>query len=317
MMLKKLEVPTPSKAFEKMARWAATHVKSNGLNVAIPTILEKQHRHRMVRIPNVFFQNKLMGMSAMVNRNVLVNALDAEFSFFKGADKSKNGLQVKGLKTVSNVAVACDAALETIEGAVAAKADLLVVHHGLLWEGAGPIRTDPLLRKRLAFAKNAGLNLYAQHLPLDAHPKLGNNVVLGHALGLSDLVPACVHDGAKVAFKGRLEKPVSLSAFSKTVAKKVGDVYAVLPFGPQMVKRVAVCSGSGGFCTSFAKTEGFDTLVVGEFKHSDYHAAKEFGVNVIEAGHYNTEVWGVQAVGRWIEARFGVPIVCVNAPTGY
>ncbi len=253
----------------------------------------------------------------MVDRSILVKALDAQFRFYRGSDASKNGLQVKGSKTVSKVAVACDAALETIEKAVHAQADLLIVHHGLLWAGPASARKDPLLKNRIDAAKKAGLNLYAMHLPLDAHPTMGNNVLLAQVLGLQSVRPACAYEGAKIAFKGVLRKPVSLNAFSRTVAKKVGAAYKTLPFGPDLVRRVAVCSGSGGFCTAFAKAEGFDTLLVGEFKHSDYHDAKEFAVNVVEAGHYNTEIVGVKAVGRWVEEKFGVPYVFIDAPTGF
>lgn len=253
----------------------------------------------------------------MVNRSTLVDALDAQFRFYRGSDASKNGLQVKGVKTVAKVAAACDAAMETIERAVEARADLLLVHHGLLWQGALPASKDLLLKRRIDAANAAGLNLYAQHLPLDAHPTMGNNVLLAQALGLKSVRPACAYEGAKIAFKGALQKPISLNAFSRNVEKKVGAAYQTLPFGPDLVRRVAVCSGSGGFCTSFAKTEGFDTLVVGEFKHSDYHAAKEFGVNIVEAGHYATEVGGVKAVGRWLGEKFGVPWVFLDAPTGF
>ncbi len=249
--------------------------------------------------------------------STIVNALDAEFSFYTGDDASKNGLQIRGKRSVSKVAVACDAALETIKRAADARADLLLVHHGLFWEGGSTVRTDPLLKKRVDAAKVAGLNVYAQHLPLDAHPTLGNNVLLARAVGLSLLQPACAYEGAKVAFKGVLKQSVPLDVFALDVKRQVGAACNVLPFGPSRVKHVAVCSGSGGFCTAFANDEGFDTLVVGEFKHSDYHAAKERGVNVIEAGHYSTEVGGVQAVGRWIEVKFGIPSVFIDAPTGY
>jgi len=253
----------------------------------------------------------------VTDRTALVTALDAEFSFYKGKDDSVNGLQVEGNAAVQKVAVACDAALETIEKAAAEKADMLVVHHGLFWNSDLPKKVDFVWRRRLQTCLDAGLNVYAQHLPLDAHPTLGNNVLLGQALGLQGLTPACEYAGAKVAFKGQLKKPVTVQAFAKTVEAKVGAVYKTLAFGPEKIKNVAVCSGSGGFCTSSAKDEGFDTLVVGEFKHSDYHDAKENGVNVVEAGHYNTEVFGVQAVGKWLEEKFGVPYVFLDVPTGF
>jgi len=247
----------------------------------------------------------------------LVNALDSEFSFFKGADASKNGLQIRGSRDVSKVAVACDAALETIEKASVSGADFLLVHHGLKWHGQGPLKKDVLFQARLKAATRAGLSVYAQHLPLDVHPAMGNNVLLAQAVGLTQLKPACPYEGAKIAFKGTLPQAVSLNAFATAVKKGVGTPYRVLPFGSNAVRKVAVCSGSGGFCASNAKSEGFDTLLVGEFKHSDYHVAKEFGVNVVEAGHYVTETVGVQAVGKWLQEKFGVPFVFVDAPTGF
>lgn len=265
----------------------------------------------------MFLKNFVKAGDVVVFLASLVSALDDEFSFFKGKDDSCNGLQIDGNSDVGKVAVACDAVLETIEKAAFLDADLLIVHHGMFWNSDLPRRVDVPCRRRLQACFDAGLSVYAQHLPLDLHPTLGNNVLVGKALGLSGLQPACEYFGAKMAFKGNLAKPVTLDVFAKTVEKSVGAANRVLPFGSKIVKSVAVCSGSGGFCASYAKDDGFDTLVVGEFKHSDYHDAKEAGVNVVEAGHYNTEVFGVQTTGRWLEEKFGVPWAFVDAPTGF
>ncbi|HLD76300.1 MAG TPA: Nif3-like dinuclear metal center hexameric protein, partial [Candidatus Norongarragalinales archaeon] len=128
----------------------------------------------------------------------LVAALNAEFAFYKGLDGSKNGLQVKGKPTVGNVAVACDAALETIKKAADAKADLLIVHHGLFWKHQDP-RTVRVTFERVDAAQKASLSIYAMHLPLDAHPVLGNNAVLARMLGIKNPKPCVKEEGAFIA----------------------------------------------------------------------------------------------------------------------
>lgn len=247
-----------------------------------------------------------------VSLKELASALDAEFSFYRGQDESQNGLQVHGNANVRKGAVACDAALETIEKTAFLKADFLFVHHGLLWKKEVP-RTVKAIQKRIQAARKSNLSVYAMHLPLDAHPTLGNNALLAKAIGLKNATPCVMEEGAFLGLCGDLD--ASPDALAEAVKKKLGSA-RLFSFGPEKVYRVAVCTGSGGFAALEAKKEGFDALVVGEFKHSDYHFAKESGVNVIEAGHYNSEILGPKAVGKWIEKKFGVPFEFIDAPTG-
>lgn len=248
----------------------------------------------------------------MVSLGELVSALDAEFSFYAGSDDSENGLQVTGRSDVRMVAVACDAALETIEKAAALEADFLFVHHGILWKKQDP-RARAFTETRVAAAKQAGLSVYGMHLPLDAHPVLGNNAELVRLLDIKNPVPCVDVDGGKLALCGELK--ASRDALVRAAEEKLGAA-RLFAFGPKNVSRVAVCSGSGGFVALEAEALGFDALVVGEFKHSDYHYAKEAGVNVVEVGHYPSEILGPKAVGQWIERKFGVPFAFIDAPTG-
>lgn len=242
----------------------------------------------------------------------LVKDLDSEFSFYRGADISKNGLQVKGRPNVGKIAVACDAALETIQAAAAAKADMLIVHHGLFWTRQN-LRARDVTKARVRLCRKNGLSLYAMHLPLDAHPSLGNNAILARMLGLKNVVPCVKEEGAFIALKGDLR--MSRTSLTRKVKNLFGEE-RVFPFGSSFVRRVAVCTGGGAFAALESGKYGFDTLVTGEVKHSDFHNAKESGCNLIEAGHYNTEILGVKAVGNRLEERFGIPNVFIDAPTG-
>ncbi|HLD76228.1 MAG TPA: Nif3-like dinuclear metal center hexameric protein, partial [Candidatus Norongarragalinales archaeon] len=225
---------------------------------------------------------------------------------------SKNGLQVKGKTVVGRVAVTCDAALETIQKAAGAKADLLIVHHGLFWKSSDP-RTARITKNRVHAAQKAGLSIYAMHLPLDAHPVLGNNAVLARKIGMKNVRPCVKEEGGFIALKGDLR--ISRTALAKKVKDVLGEA-RVFPFGPSTVRRVAVCTGGGAFAAMDAKKERFDALITGEVKHSNFHDAKESFCNLIEAGHYNTEILGVRAVGEWLEEKFGLPYVFIDAPTG-
>ncbi|MBI4360406.1 Nif3-like dinuclear metal center hexameric protein [Candidatus Micrarchaeota archaeon] len=251
-------------------------------------------------------------MARCVSLKTLVSALDAEFSFYQGQDESVNGLQVKGKAQVQKGVVACDGAMETIQNAAFVNADFLFVHHGLLWKKQDP-RTVKATNRRVQAASKAGLSVYAMHLPLDAHPTLGNNALLAKAIGVKNPRPCVDVECGLLALCGVLN--VGRDALVQRVNEKLGFA-RLFAFGPQIVSRVAVCSGSGAFAALEAEKEGFDALVVGEVKHSDYHFAKESGVNLIECGHYNSEILGPKAVGKWVRKQFGVPFEFIDAPTG-
>lgn len=251
-------------------------------------------------------------MNYMVSLKNIIEALDSEFSFFKGEDDSCNGLQVEGKEEVSKVAVTCDASLETIEKAISEKAEFIFCHHGLFWKKALPEKVHLVWRKRLKILLKNDVSLYAVHLPLDAHPTMGNNALLANMLGLKNLEPAGEYNCSKIGFKG--VKECSLEELAKEVKNKLGEA-RVFKFHDNC-KNIAVGSGGCGFVAHNAFSENVDTLVTGEFKHSDYHLAKENNCNVIEAGHYNTEVLGVREIGKWLEKKFALPFVFMEAPTG-
>ncbi|OIO27959.1 Nif3-like dinuclear metal center hexameric protein [Candidatus Micrarchaeota archaeon CG_4_10_14_0_2_um_filter_60_11] len=227
-------------------------------------------------------------------------------------DDSFNGLQIAGKSEVKRVGLAVDACLETFDAASRQKCDLLLVHHGLFWKNRLPSRIDALWRNRLNACFESGLNLYAAHLPLDAHPKHGNNICIANGLGLAQLKPWARYHGTAIGFRGL--KETTLERLAKQCETLTGKKPRVFNFGDmKKIRSVGVCSGGGGFAVAEG---GVDVLVTGEFTHSNYHYAKENGVSVIKAGHYATETFGVRALGGALAKKFGLQAVFIDAPTG-
>lgn len=224
-----------------------------------------------------------------------------------------NGLQVAGPGTVSRVAGAVDASEETIHDAVRKGVDLLVVHHGLFWEGLGPL-TGPRYRKVEALIRG-GVALFSAHLPLDAHPDLGNGVLLARSIGLAP-------DGPFGAFKGvhvgcRSTANLDRGELTERVGTAVGGTPRLIPGGPEEVRRVGILTGSGASALLEAAECGLDTLVTGEAPHHAYHQAMELGINLLLGGHYATETFGVKALAELLGRRFSLPWEFLHHPTGF
>lgn len=228
------------------------------------------------------------------------------------SSESLNGLQVENRGRVSHVAAAVDACQATIVGAAESGADLMLVHHGLFWGGLEPITGRHGRRVRTLI--ESGIALYSAHIPLDLHPEVGNNAILGRALGLSDLEHFGDYKGEKLGVAGSVS-----TQFAEIVAA-VGSILSVTPrsmaFGPETSSRVGVISGGGGGMIAQARDAGVDTLITGEGKHHSYFDAEEWGLNVIFAGHYATETVGVKALAEHVARKFELPWTFIDHPTG-
>lgn len=249
-----------------------------------------------------------------VDRDTLVAHLDDLLAIRDWPDKSLNGLQVEGVARVERVALATDAAQATIDLAHERGADFLVVHHGLFW-GRVEAVVGPH-RARLAALLERGISLYCAHLPLDAHPELGNNARLADILELADRAPFGEWDGRFVGLRGRLPAAMDRAALVARLEDRLGARPVVLPFGPERIETVAVVSGAADELIPEAAAAGVDAFVTGETSHVAWHAARERNLNVVFAGHYATETLGVRAVGDHLAGRFGVDTVFLDAPTG-
>ena len=231
---------------------------------------------------------------------------------FPDYEMALNGLQVDGTGPIRKIAVAVDAGVQTVEAAVAGGVDLLIVHHGIYWDGLQPMtgrryqRVAPLIR--------AGTALYAAHLPLDAHPEMGNCVQLLHALGLTPEERFGRFKDVDIGFTASANE--GREAFRRRVAEVVGGAVRLIEGGPAEVRKVGVVTGGGGSFVRAAAEAGLDTLLTGEGPHHTYLDALEFGVNVLLAGHYSTETFGVRALAASVEKRFGIPWEFLDFPSG-
>ncbi len=252
--------------------------------------------------------------------DALVNALDAELRTREIPDYpgAMNGLQVANRGTVRRVAVAVDASRAAIAAAAEADADLLIVHHGLFWGGVQPIVGVAYARLRALIEHD--LAVYAAHLPLDLHPQLGNNARLARALGLEPSAPFARFRDVAVGVAGTADEPTAalLDRLAAYAAGYGGTVRSTVPVGGRRTRRWAICTGGGASSDTLreAREHGIDTLIVGEGPHHTTVEAIEHDLCVLHAGHYATETLGVQALGAWLEARFGLPWTFLLLPTG-
>ncbi len=227
-------------------------------------------------------------------------------------DGAANGLQVGNRGTVSRIAAAVAASLATVKLAIAAKADLLIVHHGLFWSPSHPWTGKKHELLRLLVENN--LAIYSSHLPLDAHPKLGNNAQLCDALGLNNLKPFFLTHGQTIGFQSRTR--ISRAELAKRLERATGAKPKIIPGGNEICEYIGVVTGGAGGDLKIAADEGVDTFITGEGPHWTFTLAEELGLNLFYGGHYATETFGVKALAAHLSRKFGIPWTFVDHPTG-
>jgi dinuclear metal center YbgI/SA1388 family protein len=226
-----------------------------------------------------------------------------------------NGLQVGGPEEVTRVVAAVDASEASIAAAVERGADLLLVHHGLFWDGLQPVTGRRL--RRLRPLLEHGVAVYSVHLPLDAHPEVGNCALLGRALGLDLQGRFASYGGVDIGWWGTLPDILEVSSLRDRLADALGGAAVhVIPGGPERVERVGVVTGGGASFTAGAAELGLDALVTGEGSHHTHFDAMELGIHVLMGGHYATETFGVRALAEHLAERFGLEWEFVDQPTG-
>ncbi len=223
-----------------------------------------------------------------------------------------NGLQLANGGTVTKVAAAVDACGYTIDAAADLGADLLVVHHGLFWQGLQPMTGWHYQRFRRAF--EAGLAIYSAHLPLDAHPRIGNSALLCAALEFEGSTPFFPIKGAEIALRMRCE--IERSALVGRLERAVGGPVRLCPGGPVIAREIGILTGGAGSEVEKMAAAGLDTFITGEGPHWTYAAAEDLGINILYGGHYATETFGVKALAAEISASFQVPWEFIAHPSG-
>jgi dinuclear metal center YbgI/SA1388 family protein len=223
-------------------------------------------------------------------------------------DYGPMGLQVEGATEVSKVLCGVSASRELFERAAEAGAQLVIVHHGVLWDNETRVVTRGM-RERLRVLFEHDITLAAYHLALDAHEELGNNALLCRELGVE---PETRFAG--LGFGGPLEEPLAPDAFAARVRERLDRPPLLFSYGPEEIRRVAVLTGGAARYFTDAVADGYDCFVTGEAAEPTKHAAKEAGVHFVAAGHYATETFGVKALSARIADEFGVDWEFVDLP---
>lgn len=234
-----------------------------------------------------------------MTRDEISAALEDLLGAARFRDYCPNGLQVEGRQEVSNVITGVTASLAMIEAAVAAKADALLVHHGLFWKG-DDMRVVGPKKRRLELLLKHGINLYAYHLPLDAHPELGNNAQLARQLGFTITGRFAEQE---IGFLGELPAPMPAGEVATMVGQRLNRAPLLVGDRDRVVRKLAWCTGGAQGYFEQAIAAGCELYLSGEISEQTTHLARETGVPYIAAGHHATERYGVQALGAFLAAR--------------
>lgn len=247
--------------------------------------------------------------------HTLVKTLDSLLCISEITDYSGavNGLQIENSGHITRLIAAVDACEWVISKAARVKGTLLLVHHGLFWQGVQPIAGS--FYRKLKVALDGDLALYSSHLPLDFHSELGNNVLLARALGLTGVKPALSIKGELAGVMGKT-RAIHRDEFAQKISLAVGGSVRLAPGGGEKIRTVLIVTGGAGSEVSAAAKLGVDAFVTGEGPHWSYTMAEEERVNLFYAGHYATETFGVKALASYLSKQTGLSWNFLDHPTG-
>jgi dinuclear metal center YbgI/SA1388 family protein len=229
-------------------------------------------------------------------------------------DYGPNGLQVPGKAEITRIATGVSASAELFEKAVARQADLLIVHHGLFW-GSTPAAIDLPMKHRLKLLFDADMSLAAYHLPLDAHPEVGNNALIARALGAETLDPFALHEGEPIGCLAHFSgEGIETKTLFAQVTKLTARTPLVFDAGPARIRSLAIVSGGGSGYLGEAVATGADAFLTGEPTERVMSEAQETSIHFIAAGHYATETFGVKRIGAHLGERFGLEHLFIDVP---
>jgi dinuclear metal center YbgI/SA1388 family protein len=247
----------------------------------------------------------------------IISALDELLDVGSYRDLGPNGLQIPGPphpREIERVVTGVTAQRELIERAVAERAQLVLVHHGLFWD-FHPTGLTPVLAERLRPLFKHDIALAGYHLPLDAHPELGNNAILADRLGCERHEPFGTFNDQKIGRAGTFPGDgIPAQQLFERVREVTARTPTVFDGGPERVRRIGIVSGSGADALNEAVAIGLDAFLTGEPREHVMADAREAGIHFIAAGHYATETFGIRALGDWLQRRFGVDHLWVDIP---
>lgn len=251
--------------------------------------------------------------SGGVARERLLAFLEELFREASGKDYCPNGLQVEGTPQIRKVITAVSACQELFQMARQRRADAILVHHGIFWNGMSSVLTGMQYR-RVRELMSGDLNLIAYHLPLDRHPELGNNALAARALGLGDLRPFAPHQGLAVGFMGTFDEAIDSAELIRRSAELFGQQPLAFESGPRDIRRLGIVSGGAQKELYAAIDEGLDAFITGEVSEWVMNVARESGIHYLAAGHYATERLGIRRLGEVVAETFDLDVEFIDIP---
>ena len=239
--------------------------------------------------------------------------LDTELDIDSIDDACSNGLEIFGKEQIKKIVFMVDPSEQGIQEAIKQNGDMIIVHHGLFFGSVRKI--DGFLYKRIKLLMNHDISLYAAHLPLDVHPVLGNNTQVANVLSLQNVKQYDVRQYKNLLTIGEFDTPVPWNDFLEMIQQKINTDIRSLNFGPGTIKRVGIITGSGSEAATIVAQYGADAFITGESKLQSFHESKESHINIVFAGHYHTEVFGLQALQKFIQEKFEIETAFIDIPT--
>lgn len=245
-------------------------------------------------------------------RDQLETFLNDYLSANEFTDLCPNGLQVNGTEKISKLITGVSASVALFEKAISEKADAIIVHHGIIWNFERPLYKGGY-RERIKLLLTNNINLFAYHLPLDAHPQIGNNIRLCNALQLKEIKPFGDDKGQYIGMQGTLA-PTASHEFFDQLKNIVERDLTIFPYGPEKISSVGIISGGAQKYIAQAVAEGLDAFITGEVSEHIMHYAREEQIHFIAAGHYTTEKFGIIALGDLIAEKFKIEVKFIDIP---
>ncbi len=226
-------------------------------------------------------------------------------------DYCPNGLQVEGTGTITKVVTGVTASEAMIDAAIAANADMLLVHHGYFWKGESPI-VKGMKRRRLAKLLANDINLVAYHLPLDVHPEHGNNAQLGKLLGVEQIESLEPENPGSVVVRGVLNQPLTAEQLGRLIEAKLGRKPLINAVRDELIHTVAWCTGGGQGFIDAAADAGIDAFLSGEVSEQTIHSSREQQIDFFACGHHATERYGAMALGQYLAEKTGLDVQFID-----
>lgn len=245
-------------------------------------------------------KNAFLGLIMQISNLQLLNVLNDLLQPEKVKDYCPNGLQVEGKVEIQKLITGVTATEALIDAAIDMQADAILVHHGYFWKGENPV-IKGMKKRRLSKLLQHDINLYAYHLPLDMHPSLGNNAMLGEIMGIQIDAGLEANNPHSVAVQGRYSQPISINTLKDRLSKGLQRSLLHEPGNTDLIETVAWCTGGGQGYIELAAEQQVDAYVTGEVSEQTIHVAREMGIHFIAAGHHATERYGVKAVGEYLQ----------------